>query len=126
MPHFILEYSSNLSPELDVAALFKTLHRTAVDTGVFPLAGIRFRGRRCDEYLVADGNPANAFVHLELKMGHGRTPEVRRDAGAKLFATLCEFLAPVFARRPLAISFDIGELHPELSYKKNNLHDRLK
>lgn len=122
MPHFILEYSSNLSPELDVAALFKALHRTAVDTGVFPLGGIRFRARRCDEYLIADGNPNNAFVHLELRMGHGRPVEVRRETGEKLFATLCEFLEPVYQRRPLGISFEIGEMHPELSYKKNNMH----
>jgi 5-carboxymethyl-2-hydroxymuconate isomerase len=122
MPHFILEYSSNLSPELDVAALFKTLHRTAVDTGVFPLGGIRFRARRCDEYLIADGNPNNAFVHLQLRMGHGRPLEVRRETGEKLFAALCEFLDPVYQRRPLAISLEIDEPHPELSYKKNNMH----
>lgn len=122
MPHFILEYSANLSPGLDVPALFKSLHRTAMDTGIFPLGGIRFRARRCDEYLIADGNPDNAFVHLELKMGHGRTLDVRKAAGERLFATLCDFLEPVFRRRPLGISLEIGELHPDLSYKKNNMH----
>lgn len=122
MPHFILEYSSNLAGELDVPVLFRTLHKTAMDTGVFPLAGIRFRARRCDEYLIADGNPDNAFVHMELKLGHGRPTDVRRDVGEKLFAALCEFLDPVFHRRPLGISFEIGELPPDLSYKKNNMH----
>jgi 5-carboxymethyl-2-hydroxymuconate isomerase len=122
MAHFILEYSGNLAGELDVPVLFRALHNTAVATGVFPLGGIRFRAVRCDDYLIADGNPDNAFVHLSMKMGYGRPLGVRKDVGEKLFATLCAVLDPSFRRRPLGISFEIQELNPELSYKKNNMH----
>jgi len=126
MAHFILEYSGNLAGELDVPALFRELHATAVATGVFPLGGIRFRAVRCDDYLIADGNANNGFVHLSMKMGHGRPLEVRKDVGEKLFATLCTVLDPIFQRRPLGISFEIQELNPDLNYRKNNIHDRLK
>ncbi len=126
MAHFILDYSGNLAGELDVPSLFRALHATAVATGVFPLGGIRFRAVRCDDYLIADGNPANSFVHLSMKMGHGRPLDVRKEVGEKLFATLCAALDPIFQRRPLGISFEIRELDPDLSYKKNNMHDRLK
>ena len=122
MPHFILEYSSNLAGELDLPSLFRALHATAVETGVFPLGGIRFRAVRCDDYLIADGNPENAFVHLTLKMGHGRPLDVRKAAGEKLFAAMCDHLHPNYQRRPLGISFEISELNPELNYKKNNMH----
>ena len=122
MAHFILEYSANLTPELDVPALFRQLLDAAQATGVFPLAGIRFRARRCDEYLIAEGNPDNAFVHLSMKMGHGRTLEVRKAAGEKLFAALCAHLDPIYQCRPLAISFEIRELNPDLNYRKNNMH----
>ena len=123
MPHFILEYSRNLEPELDVADLFRKLRAAALDTGIFPNAGIRFRAYPCETYLVADGKPENAFVHLTLKLGHGRTLDVRRSAGEKLFTALTGHLNPIFEKRPLAISFEMRELDPELSFKKNNLHD---
>jgi 5-carboxymethyl-2-hydroxymuconate isomerase len=122
MAHFILEYSANLAPELDVPALFAGLMTTVCETGVFPLGGIRFRAVRCDEYLIADGNPDNSFVHLTVKMGHGRPLDVRKSVGETLFSTLCAVLDPVFQRRPLGISMEIAELDPVLSYKKNNMH----
>ena len=122
MAHFILEYSGNLAGELDVPALFRELHATAMETGVFPVGGIRFRAVRCDDYLIADGNPDNAFVHLSMKMGHGRTLAVRKDVGEKLFTTLCAVLDPIFQRRPFGISFEIRELNPDLNFKKNNMH----
>jgi 5-carboxymethyl-2-hydroxymuconate isomerase len=122
MPHFILEYSRNLEPELDVPELFRKLRTAALETGVFPPGGIRFRAYPCETYLVADGKPENAFVHLTLKLGHGRTLDVRRSAGEKLFSALTEHLNPIYEKRPLAISFEMRELDPELSFKKNNLH----
>jgi len=124
MPHFILEYSRNLEPELDVQALFRTLRSAALETGIFPPGGIRFRAYPCEIYLVANGNPENGFVHLTLKLGHGRPIDVRRSAGEKLFAALTEYLNPIYERRPLAISFEMRELDPELSFKKNNLHEK--
>jgi 5-carboxymethyl-2-hydroxymuconate isomerase len=122
MPHFILEYSRNLEPELDVDRLFSELRAAALETGLFPPAGIRFRAYPCERYLVADGKPENGFVHLTLKLGHGRPLDVRRSAGEKLFSALTAHLNPLYETRPLAISFEMRELDPELSFKKNNLH----
>jgi 5-carboxymethyl-2-hydroxymuconate isomerase len=122
MPHFILEYSRNLEPELDVDELFVRLRAAALETGIFPPGGIRFRAYPCETYLVADGDPRNGFVHLTLKLGHGRSIEVKKSAGEKLFAALTGHLNPIFEKRPLAISFEMRELDPELSFKKNNLH----
>jgi 5-carboxymethyl-2-hydroxymuconate isomerase len=122
MPHFILEYSRNLEGELRLRALFRELRAAALETGIFPLAGIRFRAHACHSYLIADGNPENAFVHLTLKLGHGRSLDVRRSVGEKLFAALTEHLNPIYQSRPLAISFEMSELDPELSFRKNNIH----
>jgi 5-carboxymethyl-2-hydroxymuconate isomerase len=125
MPHFILEYSTNLEPELDVDALFRALRAAALETGVFPAGGIRFRAYPCETYLVADGKPENGFAHLTLKLAHGRPLELRRSVGEKLFAVLTEQLNPLYESRPLAISFEMRELDSELSFKKNNLHGRV-
>lgn len=126
MPHFILEYSGNLRGELDTGPLFEKLRDCAVETGIFPLGGIRFRALCCDEFLVADGDPANAFVHMTIKVGQGRTTEVRRKAAEKVFATLTAYLKPIYDSRPMGISLELTELDPDLSFKQNNIHQRLK
>ena len=126
MPHFILEYSANLKDELSLDELFKTLHETAMETGVFPLGGIRFRAVRCDDYLIADADPDNAFVHLTAKIGRRRDPDVRPDVAEKIFDSLVEYLDDLYKARPLAVSFELTELTPGLSFRKNNIHERIK
>jgi 5-carboxymethyl-2-hydroxymuconate isomerase len=126
MPHFILEYSANLDDEIRIQKLFSKLQDTALETGVFPLGGIRFRANRCEDYLIADGDADNAFVHMTLKLGHGRDIEVRKEVGEKLFNTLKEHFESVFKKRPLAVSFELVELHAELTYKENNIHKHIK
>ena len=122
MPHFIIEYSSNLDDEIKMQGLMSTLQDTALVTGVFPLGGIRFRAVRCDTYLIADGDPENAFVHMTLKLGHGRDKATRMEVAEKLFESLKKYFEPIFVRRPLGLSFELVELEKDLSFKENNIH----
>lgn len=126
MPHFILEYSANLDNELQLDNLFQKLRDTAVETGVFPLGGIRFRAVRCEDYLIADGESDYSFIHMTAKIGHGREMAAQKAAADQVFATLTEALQSVYDSRALAISFEMTELAPELNYKKNNIHERIK
>ena len=50
---------------------------------------------------------------------------MRDEAGKQIFAALTAALAPVSARRPLAISFQIEEADPVLNYKSGNIRDYL-
>lgn len=122
MPHVIAEYSANLRPRIDLPALLRCLHETAIGTGVFPRGGTRTRAIELTDYLIADGHPDNAFLHVTLRIGHGRDLDTRRRAGQQVFDALCAQLAPVSAASPLAISFEVQEIDPELSFKLNNLH----
>ena len=124
MPHFILEYSANLEDDLDLDGLFNALHESAMETGVFPLGGIRFRAVRCDDYLIAAAD--NAFVHITAKIGRRRDPDVRQEVAEKIFNTLVEYLDTLYKARPLAVSFELTELTPGLSFRKNNIHEKIK
>ncbi|MDO8863469.1 5-carboxymethyl-2-hydroxymuconate Delta-isomerase [Haliea sp. E1-2-M8] len=122
MAHFIYEYSANLPAEqLDLAGLMQTMHRVAADTGVFPLAGIRSRAVRCEEFRVGDGNPDNGFVNLSVKVGHGRDLDTRTAVGEQLFDTLMQHLQPLFDSRPLAVSFEMRELDPHVKFNRKNI-----
>lgn len=124
MPHFTLEYSANLEHELQLDSLFEQLRDQAVETDVFPLGGIRLRAIRCEDYLIADGDADYSFVHMTVKIGPGRSIAVQEAAAATMFGALTEYLQPLYDKRALAISMEMSE--PALSYKQNNIHERIK
>lgn len=125
MPHLTVEYTANLEPVLRLPALLAALHDTAAGIEAFPFAGLRTRAERRDHWLVADSHPDNAFVHLILRIAHGRTLEVRQAAGERLFATLTAHLEPLLATLPLAVSFEIQEIDPVLNWKGGNIREYL-
>jgi 5-carboxymethyl-2-hydroxymuconate isomerase len=123
MPHLIVEYSANLEAALDIAALVKAIHTAALETGVFPIGGTRTRAERREVYTIADGHPDNGFIHIQARIGTGRTPEVRQKAAEHLFARLKSETAEAFAKRPLGLTLEIVEIDPVGSMKHNNLHE---
>ena len=125
MPHIVIEYTANLEPELQLPDLIHALHKVAAGIEAFPLAGLRTRAERRDHYLIADGHPDNAFIHLSLRIAHGRSLEVRKAAGDLLFETFCRSLQPLVDKRPLALSFEISEIDPMLNYKGGNIREYL-
>lgn len=122
MPHFIVEYSANLEEEINFDDLFKKVHETLGQSGVFPLGGIRSRAIRMDHYRIADGQHDYAFVHMLLKVGSGRSLEIRKEETDKLFKVIEGFFEPIHEKRLLAITFEMQEIDPVLTYKKNNIH----
>jgi len=104
----------------------RAVHDAALATGIFPIGGMRTRAYESEAYLIADGHPDNAFVHLSVRVGHGRDLAVRRKACEQIFRAACGQLAELFERIPLGISVEMQELDPELSFKKNNLHEYVK
>ncbi len=126
MPHLIVEYSANVEALIGLDALLDKLHASALETGVFPLGGLRVRAHRTDAYRIADKAPDNGFVHVTALIGHGRPLDVQQRAGEQLMAALTEHLDPLYVTSPLAISLTVQEFHPVLNFKKNNLHEYVK
>jgi 5-carboxymethyl-2-hydroxymuconate isomerase len=119
----IVEYSANLEQVLDLDSLLDRMHVTAVETGMFPLGGIRIRAYRADRYRIADRAPENSFVHVTAIVGAGRPLDRREQVSKTLFEAICTELEPISTTRPLAISFNMREFDPVLNFKKNNLHE---
>jgi 5-carboxymethyl-2-hydroxymuconate isomerase len=126
MPHLNIEYSANLGEALDIQALVDRIHETALETGIFPLGGVRTRAEARTHYRIANGNPDAGYIHMIVRIGSGRDAETRRSAGEKIFGALCDFTDEVYRSRPLALSFELHEIPPDMAWRKNNLHDLLK
>ncbi len=126
MPHVIVEYSANVDESHDMAAFAKALAEAASETGVFPLGGLRVRLYPSEHYVVADAHPANGFVSLLLRIGAGRDLETKQRAGQLIFDAASAFLADTLAGEHFMLSLDIQENDPEVSFKANSVHARLK
>jgi 5-carboxymethyl-2-hydroxymuconate isomerase len=126
MPHLNIEYSANLGKMLDIQALVDRIHETALATGIFPLGGVRTRAEARMHYRIADGDPDAGYIHMVVRIGSGRDIETRRNAGERIFAALCDFTDGLYRSRPLALSFELEEIPPDLAWRKNNLHELLK
>ena len=125
MPHFTIEYSANLESRVDIGQVVEVVRRAAVETGIFPLGGIRVRAIRCEHYAIADGRPHFGFLDMVLRLGEGRDLATRKKAGEHIFRMLSDHLDPVFAQGPFALSFDMQINDKETSWKRNGIHDLL-
>jgi 5-carboxymethyl-2-hydroxymuconate isomerase len=126
MPHFSIEYSANLDSRLDRGKVVEVVRQAAVETGIFPLGGIRVRAIRCEHYAIADGNPHFGFLDMVLRLGEGRDLATRKKAGEHIFRALSDHLDPVFAAGHFALSFDVQINDKETGWKRNNIHGALK
>ena len=118
MPHLTLEYTDNLS--FDVQPLLARLHDELVATGAINLKGIKSRAVRHTEYRIADGNPAYAFVHVNLLIREGRPMQVQQDVAQRVMAVLKETFGPRFETGYLSLSVDIKELRDGVAQTFHN------
>jgi 5-carboxymethyl-2-hydroxymuconate isomerase len=126
MPHFSIEYSANLDAQVDMSEICELVRKAAVETGIFPLGGIRIRAIRCEHYAIADGRPGYGFLAMLLRLGEGRDLAARQKAGEHIFRTLTAHLEPLFAKGKFALSFDMQINDKDVSWKRNTIHDALK
>ena len=88
MPHFTIEYSANLDSRVDMGEVVEVVRKAAVETGIFPLGGIRVRAIKCEHYAIADGDPNLGFLDMVLRLGEGRDLATRKKAGEHIFKAL--------------------------------------
>jgi len=129
MPHLVYEITNNLdTAEADIPGLLKKSNQVLIaQGGVFPTGGIRSRVVWLRDYCIADGSHGDdAFVHVSLKVGAGRSEAEKKKACDELFAMMSEHFAPIFAQQGLALSMEFSEFSEAGTWKKNNIHPRYK
>lgn len=125
MPHLTLEYTDNIRDPRVPELLRKLNGVLLARPDIFPVGGIRARAYRLSEYALADSSEASdAFVHLRLQIGAGRSKEVKKETGDQLFAVMTEHFAEAFAAHGLMLSAEISEFSEAGTWKKNNIHAR--
>jgi 5-carboxymethyl-2-hydroxymuconate isomerase len=124
MAHFNIEYSANLDGVVDMVAFCEVLRQAGAATGLLPEPGIRVRAMRCEHYAIGDGQlPDAAFIDISVRLRGGRSLEDRKEATRQIFQAAETYLEPLFSERPLALSFEMRDIDPELSPKRGSIRD---
>ena len=127
MPHFIVEYTSNIKAEARIPLLLAKANEILIaQGGLFPTGGIRSRAIEIHDYCIADGQADYAFVHCNLKIGAGRTAAAKKQVCDQLFNAIKDHFAELFSKRYLALSLELNEFSESGAYKHNNIHARFK
>lgn len=126
MPHITAEYSANVEQHVGIDGLLKALQDAAFATGIAELSGFRTRAERRDHYRVADGNPANCFVAITIRVARGRSAEDLKNLREALTKAAMDCLAPVFASAPISFSCEVQEIVPEMRVNISNIREWMK
>ena len=125
MPHFQIEYSSNIEDVVDISALCDAIRTSAAEVQAFPLAGIRVRAVRVEHFAIADGNPKHGFIDLSIRLREGRPDHVKLDALTTIFSALKNFTAKAMETRSIALSTEMRDIDDVLSAKFGNIRDHM-
>ncbi len=126
MPHLTLDYSANMEARVDIAALCNCIRVAAIETGVFPKAGVRVRAFKADHVSIADGNPENGYIDISVRLREGRDQDVRERATAHIFTAAENFMKPVMDAHPVALSLEMRNIDASLSPKSNSIRNFMK
>ena len=110
MPHLIVEYSSNLEG-FPAAHLLDALNATVIASGqVLNETDLKSRTVRTEQFVIGnDPTASRGFVHAELRLLAGRTPEVKRDLSDRI-ATVLREQTPHPAGMLVQLSVDIVDM----------------
>lgn len=125
MAHVVVEWTDNLTNDFEIRPLLALIAQDMRDNAdnVFPVGGIRVRGVKLHDYVIADGkDPHDAFINIDVKMGVGRSAEFKKNYFDRLNARIIDHLGDLFTRRPLAFSLYVAEVE---GWKHNSIHQRL-
>lgn len=128
MPHLVVLYTNNLESETDMSALCRKLANAMLTVKdeeskqVFPTGGTRVLAFPAAHFAVADGQRDYAFVYLNLRMGRGRSDDVKKKAGETLRVVVQEHFTDLLAKRYIGITFQVDEGHPAFDIKLSSIH----
>lgn len=121
MPHIQIEFSANLETAVADARLVDAIHQAAVDSGIFPVWGIRTFARALTQYRVGNGEAGNGFVNVTVRVAPGRNLALRQRITRELFGAVLQAMDPLFKSHRLGCQLEVTEFDAEVSIYKNNL-----
>jgi 5-carboxymethyl-2-hydroxymuconate isomerase len=121
MPHIQIDYTANLEDVVIGKKLVDVIHTITVDSGIFPVWGIRTFARPVQHYRVGNGEVDNGFVNVTVRIAPGRNLALRQRINQELFGVVLQSMDELFKTHRLGCQLEVTEFDAEVSIYKNNL-----
>ena len=119
MPHLIVEYSQNLAGFPEAQALTELNQAVTSSPEVLDEADLKSRIVPVDSFEIGTAPANRAFVHAQLRLLSGRTPEAKKDVSERV-AEVLRRLSPKPAGVMVQLSVEIVDMDRG-SYVKERL-----
>lgn len=119
MPHLIVEYSHNLGTFPEAQALTELNATIAASPELADEADLKSRFVLVDSFAIGTAPAQRAFVHAQLRLLSGRTPEAKKDLTERI-AVVLRHLTPRPADVMVQLSVEIVDMDRP-SYVKERL-----
>lgn len=119
MPHLTVEYSSNLA-DFPKAEVLQALNQAvAASPEIQNESDLKTRLVALDSFEIGTAPASRAFVHAQLRLLSGRTPEAKKDLGERIAGVLRR-LTPRPAGLMVQLSVEMVDMD-RASYVKEKL-----
>ena len=125
MPHITIEHSANLTEYHNVDGLVAAVHTEALRHAIVPADALRTRAANRASYRIADGDPANAFVAIHVRLAPGRDHADKLRLIEGVLAAAERYVEADHGPLAIAWSVELTELDPDLRINHNRIRDRL-
>ncbi len=110
MPQLILEYSANIIEKDNISTLLASINKLLSEQLPTEIRNCKSRALAYSSFCIGDGNPQNAFVHLNLKIKAGRSRELLNILGNQIIEILKKYFSNSISKLNLEITLEIDEL----------------
>ena len=117
MPHLTLEYSDNIQHESDLQDLFARLHKMIAELAGTQVENFKSRAICRETYHVGAGSGREAFVHLEVRLLAGRSPEQKAAIGRRCLDLLEQTWRPSLVDLDPQITIELVGMELDSYYK---------
>lgn len=117
MPHLTLEYSANITEQIDFQDLFRHFHKVLNETGGVNLGNCKSRAVVQNEHLIGDGDAGHAFVHLNVLLLAGRSQELKQKLTHELLDVLKRFFTESLEKFDVQITVDMRDIDADIYAK---------
>lgn len=119
MPHLVVEYSSNLAGFPEAQALTELNASLTASPEILDEADLKTRFTTTDRFAIGTAPADRAFVHAQLRLLSGRSPEAKKDLAGRV-ADVLRRLSPRPAGVLVQLSVEIIDMDRP-SYVKERL-----
>ena len=119
MPHLYVEYSANLTGLPEQQMLTELVATVCAHPSILDELDVKARIAPVQQYAIGTGGGLRGFIHSDLRLMSGRTPEVKKELSDRV-AEVLRRLTPHPEGMLVQVSVEISDMD-RASYHKSKL-----